>query len=248
MDRQHRRRRAVRTAALALVVPGTVLALSGPASGHVEVSPSTTSAGAAAIVEVSLAHGCEGSPTTRVSIQIPDGVNAVSPTRHPAWQVEKQVVALDPPIVDAHGNQVTERVATVTYTAQTPLPDGYRDVFQLALQIPETPGQTLSFPTIQTCEQGESAWVEVAADGQDAEALELPAPGFEVTTPRAGYDGTPVAGGTGALDAMSVPGAPDEASSPSGRGDRALTLGALGAGLLGALLGGAALLRQRRRA
>ena len=31
---------------------------------------------------------------------------------------------LDPPVTDSHGNQVTERVASVTYRTDTPLPDG----------------------------------------------------------------------------------------------------------------------------
>ena len=37
------------------------------------------------------------------------------------------------------------------------------------------------FPTIQTCEQGEAAWIEVPADGQDGDELELPAPAFVLT-------------------------------------------------------------------
>ena len=49
------------------------------------------------------------------------------------------------------------------------------------MQLPESEGTTLVFPTIQTCEQGESAWIEVPEDGQDAEELELPAPSVTIT-------------------------------------------------------------------
>ena len=42
------------------------------------------------------------------------------------------------------------------------------------------PAQTLYFPTIQTCESGETAWIEIPAEGQDPEELESPAPGVEV--------------------------------------------------------------------
>ena len=61
------------------------------------------------------------------------------------------------------------------YTAITPLPDGYRDVFELAVNIPaDAAGTRLYFPTIQTCEVGETAWIELPAEGQDPEELEHP--------------------------------------------------------------------------
>jgi periplasmic copper chaperone A len=59
-------------------------------------------------------------------------------------------------------------------------PDGYRDTFVLSLTIPDTPGETIYFPTIQTCEQGETAWIEIPAEGDDPEALEEPAPAATV--------------------------------------------------------------------
>ena len=77
---------------------------------------------------------------------------------------------------------VTEGAGQVVYTARTPLPDGQRDTFELSLQIPEdAAGRTLAFPTIQTCEEGSTAWTEVAADGQSEDDLEHPAPAFVVT-------------------------------------------------------------------
>ena len=44
-----------------------------PASAHVTITPSTTAAGAFAVLEVSVGHGCEGSPTTEITIQMPAG-------------------------------------------------------------------------------------------------------------------------------------------------------------------------------
>ena len=105
----------------------------------------------------------------------------MSPTRHALWEVDKTMETLDPPVTDSHGRQITERVASVTFRTDTPLPEGYRDVLALSLQLPDLEGDTLVFPTIQTCEQGEAAWIEVPADGQDGEDLELPAPAFVLT-------------------------------------------------------------------
>ena len=40
-------------------------------------------------------------------------------------------------------------------------------------------------PTVQTCEEGETAWVQTPAEGQDADELEAPAPQLTVTKPGA---------------------------------------------------------------
>lgn len=228
------RRTAVRLLAAPAAAGVALLALASPASAHVTVTPTTTAAGAYTVLTVSVPHGCEGSATTKLAIQIPEKVLSVTPTRNPLWDVTKRRVKLAEPVSDADGNQVTERDAVVVYTARTPLPDGYRDAFELALQLPEKAGTTLAFPAIQTCEKGETAWTEVAAKGQDAEELEHPAPAVTVT---AAEEGTADQDGSATAKADA-----DEA----GEGD---TLGAvgLGAGVLGLLAGGAALVQVRRR-
>ena len=155
---------------------------------------------------------------------------------------------LDPPVTDAHGNEITERVATVTYTTDEPLPDGFRDSFELSVQVPDAEGTTLVFPIVQTCEEGESAWIEVPAEGESADDLELPAPGFTITA--GGDDGHDDEADGAAETAASGEAASGEAASEEAddadEGD-ALSAWALGAGILGVLLGGAALLQGRRR-
>jgi periplasmic copper chaperone A len=228
-------RTLARLCALPAAVGVVVVGAAAPAGAHVTITPTTTAAGAYTVLTVSVPHGCDGSATTRVSIQMPDEINAVTPTRNPLWEVEKEMEELDPPVTDAHGNEITERVATVTYTTDTPLPDGYRDSFELSLQLPDAEGTTLVFPAVQTCEEGESAWIQVPEAGESAEELELPAPTVTVT---AAGDGP----------APDEP-APDEPASASSDSEDSDTMGAwgLGAGVLGALLGGAALVQGRRR-
>ena len=46
--------------------------------------------------------------------------------------------------------------------------------------MPDAAGEVLAWPTIQTCEEGSTDWTQVAADGQDADELETPAPSFEI--------------------------------------------------------------------
>ncbi|KAA1425672.1 YcnI family copper-binding membrane protein [Nocardioides antri] len=218
-------RRTVLPAAGALTA---IALMAAPAAAHVSVTPSATGAGAYTVLTFSVPHGCDGSPTTRVAIDLPAGIYAVTPTRNPYWNVEKVMDRLEEPITDGHGNKVTERVAQVVYTARTPLPDGQRDTFELSLQLPDAEGETLAFPVVQGCERGVTGWTEVAADGQDAEALEHPAPLVTITA---------------ADEPAGRVEATDEEEVEEGGG---LALAGLGAGILGVVLGGLALARSRR--
>ncbi|UCR88479.1 YcnI family copper-binding membrane protein [Mycetocola spongiae] len=165
------------------VIAGALLALGGPlaASAHVGVTPSDTAAGSYSLLTFSVPHGCDGSGTTAVSIQIPEEINGVTPTVNPNWTVTKDMVDLSDPITDAHGNSLVQRVGSVTYTAKEPLADGFRDAFELSLQLPDSAGKTLVFPTLQTCETGSTDWSEIAAEGQDEHDLAAPAPSVTIT-------------------------------------------------------------------
>lgn len=231
----------IRHITLPVAAAAGALALTvAPASAHVTVTPSTTAAGSYAVLTFSAGHGCEGSPTTSIAIKMPEEVYAVTPTRNPFWTIEKVMADLDEPITDAHGNEITERVDQVVYTADQPLPDGERDTFELSLQLPDAEGETLAFPVVQTCEQGENPWTETVADGEDPESLEYPAPLVTITAAEGdGHGGaepaavaTDDAGGTG-----------DSDESGDGNG---LALAGLGTGILGILLGGLALARSRK--
>lgn len=178
------RRTLARLGAPAAAAAAVTFLVAAPASAHVTVTPTETAAGAYTVLTFSNGHGCEGSPTKQVTIQIPEGINDVTPTRQPFYDVKVTTEKLAEPVEDAHGNKLTERESTVVYTAKTPLPDGFRDAFEISLQLPEEEG-TLAFPTIQTCEKGETAWIEETPEGATEEP-ENPAPAFEVTAAEGG--------------------------------------------------------------
>ena len=243
------------TARVAVVVAGIgALTLGGAlaAGAHVSVSPDQTAAGSYALLTFGVPHGCNGSPTTKVAIKIPEQINAVTPTVNPNWDVQKVTVPLNPAVTDSHGNQITERVDQVVYTAKTPLPDGYRDALVLSLQVPDVAGQTLSFPTIQTCEVGETAWIEPTVQGQDEP--DHPAPAFAVTAAVAGDDDHGAAATTTAAAAASNPsGAPTSnaqvaatASTSDSGSTSGVAIAGLVTGVLGLIVGGVALARSRR--
>lgn len=237
------RRAVLPTLAAAGLVVATAAA---PASAHVTVTPDTTAAGSYAVLTFSVGHGCEGSPTTAIEIALPEQVLQVTPTLNPSWTVKKVSEQLDEPVTDAHGNEVTERVAQVVYTARKPLADGYRDTFELSLQLPDAEGDTLTFPVVQKCVQGETGWVETPAEGQDPEELERPAPALTVTAAdEAGGHGAETATDEEATDSDgAVTSADAEESDDSGNG---LAVAGLVAGIAGVVVGGAALARSGRK-
>lgn len=181
------------------------------AHAHVTVDPSTATADAHIVLTFSVPHGCEGSSTTALAIQVPEEITSVTPTAHPAWDVEVVAEEVAEPTTDAHGAPVTERIAEVRYTARTPLPDALRDSVELAVHLPaETAGSTLSFPVLQTCDDGENAWVQLAGEGQDPHTLQFPAP--QVTVEAAAGDAHPDSGHDTAQKAAVADAAPSTLS------------------------------------
>ncbi len=234
-------RTLARLGALPAATAALTLAVVAPAGAHVGATVTDASAGAFTVATFSVPHGCEDSPTTEIEIQVPESVLSVTPTRNPYYDLETTITQLDEPTTDAHGNEVTERTSSITYTATTPLPDGQRDTFELSFQVPDAAGEVLAFPTIQTCEKGRTDWVEVAADGQDAEALEHPAPSFEILPASGDGHGGEAAAAEPAVEADDG----QEDSQDDEDGSAALGWAGLAAGLLGLVAGGLALARTR---
>lgn len=231
-------------AALALA-----LGVAGPAAAHVTITPTETGAGSYTVLTFAAGHGCDGSPTTKVAIQVPEGINSVTPTRNPLYDVEKVMQTLDTPIEDAHGNELTERVDQIVYTAKTPLPDGQRDAFELSLQLPDAAGETFHFPTIQTCEQGENPWTEIVAEG--AEEPEFPAPSVTVTEAEGDAHGAAdTATHEEDTESAVVESDAEPAAAEADDSDNGTALGVAGlvAGLLGLAAGVTALVTSRRKA
>lgn len=240
---------------LAPVTAAGVLALTvaAPASAHVTVTPSVTAAGGYTVVTVSVPHGCDGSATKQVVIDIPEEILSVTPTRNALWTVAAKQEKLAEPVKDSHGNEITDRDAQIIYTTDQPLADDQRDVFELSLKLPEVEaGTVLYFPTVQNCEQGKAAWVEIATEGQDPHELEHPAPSFTVTAAEESGHGDDDADMKGDADKSNEADEADEATGDAddteSEGDSDLLGGlGLGAGLLGLLAGGAALVMVRRK-
>ena len=226
-------RRTIAIAALA-----GALALPGAAAAHITATPATAPADGYGAFTLRVGHGCEGSPTTRIVVQMPDQVLSATPEVVPGWEATTKIGKLAESY-DNHGETITEGVRQVTWTGG-PLPDDQYTEFGLSVRFGGEAGEAVPFKTIQQCEQGRTAWIQVAEAGQ-AEP-EHPAP---IVTLEAAGD----AHGAG-VDAETEPVA-DVAAPAADAGDdgpsTGLVIAALVLGGLGTLLGAGALLRRPGR-
>jgi len=163
-------RRALALAALGLglLVPA--------ASAHVQVTPAQVAPGDAATFTV-LVPNERDVPTTRVALQIPDGVIPFAFEETPGWERTEQQAA-------------DGSLESVTWTGSLPVGSFVR--FAFLASSPEAEG-TLTFPAVQTYEDGqEAAWIGPPDSDQ-------PAPTVEVTSAapsaNAGGEGGEEAGG-----------------------------------------------------
>lgn len=160
-----------------------MLSSMGAASAHVTMKADTTAAGSYALLTVAFSHGCEGSPTTQIAISVPEEIASIAPGMNYGWTVEKITDDSATPVVDEDGES-SAPLSEIVYTAKEPVEDGFYDQFVLSVQLPaDAEGETIYFPVIQTCEEGETAWVQIPEEGQSSEDLDSPAPSVTVTAP-----------------------------------------------------------------
>jgi periplasmic copper chaperone A len=163
-----------------LLAVATAAAFAAPAAAHVTLEQQEAAPHERYKAVLRVGHGCAGSPTIAVRVQIPDGITSAQPMPKPGWEVEIVREALDEPISNGDGGQITERVAEIRWTGGS-LPDEFYDEFVFRTRLPDTPGATIRFPVVRECEEGVHRWIEVPADGQDAGDLAEPAPAVVLT-------------------------------------------------------------------
>ena len=150
--------------------------IAGPTCAHVTLERREANVGAPYKAIVRVPHGCEGSATTRVRVQIPEGIIAVKPQPKPGWTVETTRGAYAQAYPYYHGATLTEGVREISWSGR--LADDYFDEFVFSGFVAATlkAGDSIYFPTIQDCEKGSAPWVEIPATGQSAHDLKHPAP------------------------------------------------------------------------
>jgi periplasmic copper chaperone A len=157
----------------------TLLALSAaagfvsPAWAHLEPKPKTVQAGRKVIVSFVAEHGCGDSPTVRLAIKLPIGLDA-TPVPKTGWKtsVQKGVVTFS-------GGQI---------------PTHKPGTFSVSFTAPAKPGTSLVFPSIQTCVRGERSWLQPTVLGKPEP--NFPAPAVEVVAATTATTATAAPSGT----------------------------------------------------
>jgi uncharacterized protein YcnI len=140
-------------------------------------------------------HGCDGQPTLKVRVTIPDGVIAVKPMPKAGWTLDTALAAYSAPY-QLYGEPVTEGVREIVWSGS--LPDAHYDefVFQARVTDKVPAGANLAFPVVQECASAKEEWTEIAAPGQDPHSLTMPAPTLVISEAPAS---TPVTFKAGAI-------------------------------------------------
>jgi uncharacterized protein YcnI len=223
------RRTLVFIAALAVVMPTAAVA-------HVTIQTGEWEPGSRPRVVVRVPNESDTASTTKLSVQFPEEIITARFQPHPFCSREVEMAPLDEPVED-----VTERIATVTWTCDPGIAPGEFDELGMSFQVPEdaAAGDVIMFPTVQTYSDGEErAWVD-----PDEEA-ESPAPRITVVAPAEEEEAAPAA--TSTEEAAPVP------AASSGDDDDNMSSVAIGFGIAGLVAGlialGVALFRKPKAA
>ncbi|MFT4240669.1 MAG: YcnI family protein [Acidovorax sp.] len=170
--------KTIKTIAASALLTGAI-GIFYPASAHVGLEYQVAPAGSSYKASFKIGHGCAGSPTRQIAVDIPAGVQGARPMPKPGWALDVQRAKLAQPYT-SHGRSVTEDVVRITWTARTPddmLPDAHYDEFVLVATMPAQAG-TVYWPVRQVCAEGRHDWTEVPQ--QPGQKLKAPAVALEI--------------------------------------------------------------------
>lgn len=152
------------------------------ALAHVTLETQTASVGSTYKAVARVPHGCQGAATTKVRVQIPEGVIAVKPMPKAGWTLETVKGKYDR-AYDYYGTPTSEGVKEVVWSGGKLLDEHYDEfVFRAYLTTALKPETTLYVPIVQECEGGGvERWIEIPAAGKVSDDYKFPAPGLKLT-------------------------------------------------------------------
>ena len=154
--------------------------LASMALAHVTLEPQPANIGSTYKAVLRVPHGCEGEPTLKLRVQIPEGVIAVKPMPKAGWELDT-VEAPYKQSSDYYGTPMTRGVREIVWTGK--LLDKHYDEFVFRAYLTESlkPDTMLYFPVVQQCAGGKAdRWIEIPAEGKKADDYKSPAPGVKL--------------------------------------------------------------------
>lgn len=152
-----------------------VIVSQSPAFAHVTLATGEARASTYYKAVFQVPHGCDGTATQTIHIQIPEGIIGVKPMPKAGWTLN---VTRGPyaKSYTNHGKVVTEGPKEIVWSGGSLSDDNY-DEFVFTSFITDFPtGQAIYFPTVQQCAKGEVHWDQIASPGQNPHSLKSPAP------------------------------------------------------------------------
>jgi uncharacterized protein YcnI len=136
---------------------------------HISITPAKINADTYSSIAFRVPHGCNGSPTIKITVKLPTNTSSVKGVFIPGWQVATTTRALEVPFT-SDGKVVNTTVDTFTWSADTnannSLPDSAYMDFGLTLKTPikaNSGDDKLAFDVYQTCVNGTSNWTDTEA-------------------------------------------------------------------------------------
>lgn len=242
------RRTVASSAPLSVVTLGMLVAGTGVASAHVTVSaPGAISGGGDTLITFRVPDESDAASTVGLKLRLPidKPIASVLVQPHPGWTSTTKQSKLSTPIKTDDG-EITQAVSEIDWKADlagTGIKPGQFDQFVvIAGQLPDA--GTLTFKVVQTYSDGKTtSWIDVAAPGSTAEP-EHPAP---VLTMGAAQPAGSVVGSAPGVSAAPGVAVPYTSAAPASSASKGAATAGIVLGLIGVLLGGAALATSLRR-
>lgn len=177
-----------RLAVVMLAALAAVLASTGLASAHVGVSSTDATPGGFGKVTFRVPNESDSASTVKIRVQVPTDTPLASLRTQPipGWTATTTTIRLDPPLTDDDGNEITQAISVVEFSADAGSGIGPGEFQEFSLSGGPFPDvDSLTFPVVQTYSDGtESAWIEPTVGGR-AEP-ERPAPVLSLTADTSG--------------------------------------------------------------
>jgi uncharacterized protein YcnI len=235
-------RRSMRAAfAIGATTAVAVLGFAGVAQAHVTVNPSDATQGGYTRIVFRVPTESDTLSTTKVQVNLPtdEPVASVSIMPVPGWTAKVITTRLAKPITTDDGDQVTEAISEIDWTADsaaTAIKPGEFQEFPVSLgPLPET--DSMTFKALQTYSDGSIVrWIDVATPG--GPEPEHPAPVLHLTKASTDQGADTVT----ATKASTTAGT--HASTPSNTGPLTISIVAAVLALAGLVLAGLAYKRK----
>lgn len=184
-----------------------LISLAPPASAHVGLERGEAPRGASYKAVLKIPHGCDGSPTHTVRVEVPEGFIGVKPMPKPGWTLK----TTRGPYAQSYGfyhGPLSEGVKEIVWSGGE-LQDDYYDEFVasgfLAKEL--DPGASLYFKVVQECAKGELKWVEIPAAGVNPHSLEAPAALLKIAAETGGASEKAAGAGSAKIGSLAIEGA-----------------------------------------